>query len=132
MSHEPRPSLTLIPPSGSEKRPVSYRFIEAVRRLVPNFTKAEWTKLYEKVGARLHIGQLRKTFVILSDEDRPQGRADGGPRVSDANSVPVSSNTRGRGGGGGRGGGTIPGVRKRAAEADVVQPTPSKSARGRV
>ena len=109
---------------------MSYRFIDAVQRLTPNFTKTEWNKLYEKVGARLHLNQLRKVFVILSDDDRLSGHGGHGegPRVSDANALPISAHTRGRG----RGGTSVPGVRKRAAESDPAQPTPSKSLRGRV
>ena len=131
VSHESRPSLTLIPPMDSDKRPSTFRFIDAVQRLTPNFTKAEWTKLYEKVGARLHLGQLKKTFIVLSDEERSQGRFEGGPRVSGSNSVPAPSHILTRGRGGGRGGGGVPGVRKRVAESDAAQPTPSKASRGR-
>ena len=119
--------MTLIPPPEADKRPMSFRFIDAVQRLSPNFTKTEWSRLYDKVGNRLHLNQLRKVFVILKDEDRKTGE---GPRTSDSNSVPVSANTRGRGGRGGYT--TVPGVRKRVAETEPVQPTPSKSARGRV
>ena len=108
---------------------MSFRFIEAVQRLSPNFTKSEWTKLYDKVGARLHLNQLRKVFVILNDEDRKSSE---GPRTSDSNSVPVSAFTRGRGRGGATVGSGVPGVRKRVADADPAVPTPSKSARGRV
>ena len=127
MSHEPRPSLTLIPPPDADKRPMSFKFIDAVQRLPANFTKAEWSRLYDKVGARLHLNQLRKVFVILKDDDR---KSSDGPRTSNSNSFPVSAHTRGRGGRGGYT--TVPGVRKRAAESETTQPTPSKSARGRV
>ena len=128
VTHEPRPILTLIPPAAAEKRPMTFKFIDAVQRLVPNFTKNEWAKIYDRVGARLHLNQLRKTFVILSDDDRRQ-QASQDSVISGANAIPVVS---GRGAVRGRGGG-VGGVstRKRAAEQEVVQPTPSKSSRGR-
>ena len=44
--------------------------MDAVQRLVPNFNKTEWASIYDKVGARLHFGQLKRVFVVLSDEDR--------------------------------------------------------------
>jgi len=135
IAHESRPSLTLIPAQGSDKRPISYRFIDAVQRLTPNFPKATWSKLYDKVGARLHMGQLKRTFVILSDEDRAsQGRDSG--QGSGANSVPISSRGGRRGGRGvstrgGRGGheGSGPGL-KRGPE-ETLCATPVKARRGK-
>ena len=134
IAHESRPSLTLIPAPGSDKRPISYRFLDAVQRLTPNFPKATWSKLYEKVGSRLHLGQLKKTFVILSDEDRAMPGRDS-TLVSGANSVPLS--TRG-GRRGGRGasirGGRVPeghaSSHKRGPE-DSLSSTPVKSRRGK-
>jgi len=118
--------LTLIPAAGSDKRPVSYRFMEAVQRLTPNFPKKTWDKLYEKTGARLHLGQLKKTFVILNDEDRQSGR--GHDPASGANAMPVSRG-RGRGGRGAltRGGSASA---KRVLD-DPGLSTPAKSKRGR-
>ena len=121
VTHEPRPVLTLLPPANSDKRPMTFQFIDAVQRLTPNFTKAEWSKLYDKVGGRLHLNQLRRTFVILSDDDRHKPSAPDG--LTGANSVPVG--TVGSRGSGGRGG-----ARKRPAEQEGVLPTP-KSSRGR-
>ena len=121
MTHEPRPSLTLIPPTGSDKRPMSYLFIDAVQRLVPNFTKDDWKSIYSKVGARLHLNQLSKVFVVLNDDDRVKVSRDF-PGPTGANSVVA---VPGRGGYRG-------GLRKRPADqTQPPQPTPSKSARGR-
>ena len=106
---------------------MTFRFIDAVQRLVPNFTKPEWSKLYEKVGARLHLNQLKKTFVILSDDERPQYSTS---VLSGTNALPISGGGRGRGAPAPRGAGRG-GNRKRVAESDTVLPTPSKSARGR-
>ena len=120
ISHEPRPSLSLIPAPEVDKRPMTFRFIDAVQRLIPNFTKAEWTKLYEKVGTRLHLNQLQKVFVVLSDEDRltSSGREFGAP-ASGSNSAPVVPATRG--------------LRKRPADGgSTPAPTPAKSVRGRL
>ena len=130
VTHEPRPGLTLIPPPDSEKRPISYKFMEAVQRLVPNFTKAELTKIYEKVGSRLHLNQLRRVFVVLSDDERTAAFV--GSNLSGSNSVPVAANVRGGRGGRGAHSGPASGTRKRVAEPEVIQPTPSKSARGRL
>jgi len=124
--------LTLIPAQGSDKRPVSYRFIEAVQRLTPNFPKDTWSKLYEKVGARLHMGQLKRTFVILSDEDRASGRDSG--LASGANSVPVSGRGGRRGGRGlatrgGRGGHDGSGPSNKRGPEDILSATPAKTTR---
>jgi len=128
VSHESRPQLTLIHPATSEKRPSSFRFIDAVTRLTSNFLKKEWEAIYEKAGARLHAGQLRQVFVILSDEDRvtPSSRSD--PPASGGNAQPLSF----RGGRGGRGGGSGRGGRgtKHGAEDQVVA-TPAKVRRGK-
>ena len=94
---------------------MSFKFIEAVQRLSPNFTKEEWGRIYDKVGTRLHLNQLRRTFVVLRDEDRPKTARD--QPLSGANAVPS-----GPGVGRGR-----PGLRKRPA--DPILPTPSKSVR---
>ena len=131
VTHEPRPALTLIPPASIEKRPMTFKFIDAVQRLVPNFTKSDWAKIYDRVGARLHLNQLRRTFVILSDDDRHL-QSSNDAIVSGPNALPVAPVGVGRGAMRGRGGG-VPGVstRKRAADQEVTQPTPSKSSRGR-
>jgi hypothetical protein len=110
---------------------MTFRFIDAVQRLVPNFTKKEWDTIYEKAGARLHSGQLRKVFVILNDDDRPQsGRSANQQSASGSgsNSIPVSS--RGRGSGRGRLGRGEPSI-KRGPDADLAPPTPAKTRRGK-
>ena len=122
ISHEPRPSLTLFP-AETDKRPMTFRFMEAVQRLTPNFTKAEWGKIYEKVGNRLHLNQLQKVFVVLRDDDRPSGT---GSISSGSNSEPLSASDPSRG---------RQGLRKRPAESSsssLPGPTPVKSSRGRV
>lgn len=137
ISHEARPSLTLIPPTSVDKRPMTFRFIEAVQRLVPNFTKEEWEKIYEKVGARLHLGQLQKVFVILSDEDRLTPNNRSGPIASGSNLAPLSSRggRGGRGGGGGGRGGhqSSEGSRERLKRGFEGDPsaTPAKNRRGK-
>jgi len=135
IAHESRPSLTLIPPPSTEKRPMTYRFIEAVQKLVPNFSKKVWSELYSKVGTRLHLGQLRKVFIIFNDEDRLVPGRDS-VQVSGANAMPVSG--RGRGGGRGRGLSTRGGrtgsddhhPNKRGLE-DPASATPAKTRRGK-
>jgi len=130
VSHESRPSLTLIPAPGGEKRPMTYRFIEAVQRLTPNFTPAEWGKIYEKVGVRLHAGQLRKVFVVLSDDDRLRsGQRDSGPPLSGANALPSIRGGRGRGRGGRRGDGDRDSLKR--GPDDAVGATPAKNRRGK-
>jgi len=124
ISHETRPCLTLVPPPSVEKRPMTFRFIDAVQRLVPNFSRKEWDGIYDKVGTRLHLGQLKKVFVVLADEDRPQASRFSGPTVSGSNAQPVG---RGRGGRGGRGG-RSEGL-KRGLDTDGS--TPAKVRRGK-
>jgi len=129
VAHESRPVLTLIPAPSLDKRPMSYKFIDAVLRLTPNFPKKTWDRLYEKVGGRLHLGQLQKTFIVLSDEDRLQSGKDLSP-ASGANSQPLVP-SRGRRGGRGaqvRGGAAV--SNKRVLDDPGVA-TPTKSKRGR-
>ena len=120
VTHEPRPSITLIPPVNSDKRPMTYRFIEAVQRLAPNFSKDEWKSIYAKVGARLHLNQLSRVFVVLRDDDRPKAVRDPSG-LTGGNVAPISAPGRG---------GYRPGLRKRPADQPPL-PTPSKSARGK-
>jgi len=134
IAHESRPSLTLIPPPSTEKRPVTYRFIEAVQRLVPNFSKKVWSDLYSKVGTRLHLGQLKKVFIILNDEDRLLPGRDSA-QLSGANAVPVAGRGRGVGRGrlatrGGRSGSDEHQHNKRGLE-DPSSATPAKTRRGK-
>jgi len=130
VAHESRPVLTLIPAPGLDKRPMSYRFIDAVLRLTPNFPKKTWDRLYEKTGARLHLGQLKKTFVILNDEDRHTSGRDFDP-ASGANALPISaSRGRGRGGRGVHVRGGSSASAKRGLD-DPGLTTPAKSKRGR-
>ena len=119
VSHEPRPSLTIFP-ADSEKRPMSFRFIDAVQRLVANFSKAEWSKIYDKVGTRLHLGQLRRVFVVLHDDERVTS---GGQTASGANAEAIGAPDAVRG---------RQGLRKRPADgAPGTTQTPVKSSRGR-
>jgi hypothetical protein len=114
---------------------MTFRFIDAVSRLVPNFTPDEFKAIYDKVGGRLHQGQLRKVFVILNDDDRPATR-DRAANLSGSNLQTIQTHTRGgRGGRGGRGRGAAVSFsnddHKRKADSEAVSATPAKSRRGR-
>lgn len=133
ISHETRPSLTLIPPPSVDKRPMSFKFIDAVQRLVPNFTKDEWGKIYDKVGTRLHVGKLQKVFILLSDEDRLQAGSRSGPAASGSNTIPLAggSSVRGRGGQGGRFSQGLDRSGLKRGHGSDPSATPAKSRRGK-
>jgi hypothetical protein len=78
VGYEPRPLLRVTPPKGaSERRVRTYNFIEAVKSFPTNFTPAQIAPILKRVNPRL-AGQLRSTFVVLSDDaftQRVQGPA---------------------------------------------------------
>jgi len=104
---------------------MTFRFIDAVQRLVPNFPPKTWEKLYDKCGARLHQGQLRRVFIVLKDEDRVRAGRESGV-TSGANALPVAAR-----GGRGRGRGGREHVSGKRALDDPVSATPAKSKRGK-
>ena len=68
ISYEPRPILKLTPPPGaSDRRVLTFNFIEAVSKLPTNFTKSEVEGLLRRISPSLH-GSLQSLFVVLTDD----------------------------------------------------------------
>jgi hypothetical protein len=71
VSYEPRPLLTLIPPSTSRDKKVRrYNFMEAINRLPSShLTSSEIGSIMKTVGNKF-AGKLRSLFVVVSDDMR--------------------------------------------------------------
>ena len=68
INYDPRPILKLTPPSSaSDGRVKTFNYVEAIRNLPTNFTKAELDVISKKVSAKL-IGTLRATFTVITDD----------------------------------------------------------------
>ena len=68
ISYEPRPLLKLIPAPGStDKRVLTFNFMEAISKLPTNFSQAELDDLLKRISPRLH-GSLRSLFIVVNDD----------------------------------------------------------------
>ena len=68
IAFESRPLLKLTPPpSSSDKRVLSFNFIEAITKLPTSFTKEEIEGLIKRISPSLH-GSLRPLFVVINDD----------------------------------------------------------------
>ena len=68
IGYESRPLLKLTPPSdASDRKVMTYNFIQAVRSLPSNFEEEELDTIFKRVNPNLH-GRLRQTFVVISDD----------------------------------------------------------------
>jgi hypothetical protein len=66
---ESRPVLRLIPaPEATSQRVRSFTYIEAIKSLPTCFSKEEIDGIMKKIDPKFR-GQLRSTFVVLSDDD---------------------------------------------------------------
>ena len=66
---ESRPLLKLTPPSGASScRVQTFNFIEVVKRLPANFSKAELSEVLERLDSKL-LGTLCSTFVVIYFEE---------------------------------------------------------------
>ena len=68
IAYEPRPILKLIPaPGSSDRRVLTFNFIEAVSKLPANFSQSEIDELLSRISRGLH-GSLQSLFVVVSDD----------------------------------------------------------------
>ena len=68
ISYEPRPLLKLTPaPGSSDRRVLTFNFIEAVSKLPANFTSSEIEALLKRISPSLH-GNLASLFVVINDD----------------------------------------------------------------
>ena len=92
-NYEPLPLLKLTPPpDASDRRVQTFNFVQAVKSLPANFTKAELDDLLPRLSPKLH-GRLRSLFVVISD-DMLRGRV-GSLRSRSGTQGEPSSGTRG-------------------------------------
>ena len=69
--YEPRPILKLFPAQdAADKRIQIYNYVDAVRTLPVNFSKAELDPILQKISSKLR-GGLRQTFGVISDDMLP-------------------------------------------------------------
>ena len=68
INYAPRPLLKLTPPSSaSDRKVMTYNFIQAIRMLPANFEQSEIDEIFKWVNPNLY-GSLRPTFVVISDD----------------------------------------------------------------
>ena len=70
--YEPRPTLVLVPPSGSkDPRIRNMTYIDAIRQLPIEFSDENLIQIFRVVGGGF-VGRLRALFVVLSDDNREE------------------------------------------------------------
>jgi len=74
IGYEPRPTLKLTPPPGSNSRIKVFTFVEAVRKLPSVFPEAELSKVTRQASSQFP-GRLRSLFVVLSDDKARTGQS---------------------------------------------------------
>ena len=68
IAYEPRPLLKLIPaPNASDRRVLTFNFMEAITKLPTNFSKEEIESLIKRISPSLH-GNLQSVFVVINDD----------------------------------------------------------------
>lgn len=68
VGYEPRPLLKITPPqNASDRRIMTFNFIEATQKLPKNFTDEELSKIVRQ-AAFSFAGQLKQLFVIINDD----------------------------------------------------------------
>ena len=68
VGYSPRPLIKITPsPTATDRRVKVFNFVEAVKTLPCNFTPSELEPITRRVNSKL-LGQVRSTFVILSDD----------------------------------------------------------------
>ena len=68
INFEPRPLLKITPPSSaSDRKVMTYNFIQAIRVLPANFEQSEIDQIMKRVHQSL-LGSLRQLFVVISDD----------------------------------------------------------------
>ena len=99
LNYESRPTMKFTPPSSaSDRRPLHFNYIQAIKRLPVDFTLEELTPIYKMLASSTELaGKLRSTFVVLSDDTARQlsrqfATASSGPQLASApsgSSVPA-------------------------------------------
>jgi len=78
IGYQPRPLLRLVPPQdASDRRPMTFNFIEAVQKLSKTLIDSELSEIATKASSQFS-GRLRELFVIISDDmvqRKPSSRA---------------------------------------------------------
>ena len=81
IGYEPRPLFKVTPStSATDRRTLSYNFVEAVKKLPSHFTQTELEPIMKRMNPEL-VGRIRSLFIILSD-DQFKRRSDGAPRAT--------------------------------------------------
>ena len=68
IGYVPRPFIKITPsPSASDRRVLSYTFVQAVKALPCQFSASELEPIVRRINPRLS-GQVRSLFIIISDD----------------------------------------------------------------
>ena len=69
IGYDPRPVIKIIPSSSAtDRRILTYHYVEAVTKLPTNFSAAEVEPILRRINPAL-LGKIRSLFVCLSDDD---------------------------------------------------------------
>ena len=91
IGYQSRPSIRIMPPSGSKDRRIkNFNFIQAIRSLPTSFTPDQINSIMAKVNPNLY-GSLRSVFVVLDDDMPKVHKARGAERSDPASSAPSSA-----------------------------------------
>ena len=91
IGYQPRPLIKITPPASStDRRVMSYHFVEAMRKLKCTFTPEEVEPIVRRINPELH-GKIRSLFIVISDDQvqkRSNGKNDRDDRGSDRGTRP--------------------------------------------
>ena len=114
--YDPRPTLIIFPApgtsatSGTSGRPQTFTFMDAVQNLPSTLSDENLSKIFQVVGSH-HQENLRKYFVILSDDDRDRCQKLVRPRGAVSASVTTSGTITGPSSGAGLSSGVLASLR---------------------
>ena len=68
IGYQPRPVIKITPAaSASDRRVLSYNYVEAVKKLPCSFSSADIDPIIGRINPKL-LGQIRSIFIVISDD----------------------------------------------------------------
>lgn len=85
IGYQPRPVIKIVPPaSATDRRVMTYNYVEAVTRLPCRFSPAEIEPITRRINPKLQ-GQVRSLFIVLTDDSiKKKGPKSGAPSTQAA------------------------------------------------
>ena len=86
VGYQPRPLIKITPaPSSSDRRIQIYNYVQAVKTLPCSFSAGELEPIMRRINPKL-VGQIRSTFIILSDDSFKKWTASSRPTTEPSTS----------------------------------------------